>query len=143
MTIFDTDQPKGQTASLATKPAVFVDGGSGTTGLGIHERLSAQNDVTVKNIADDKRKDSGAKRALMEEVDLVVLCLPDATARETVELVDSMGVAAPKILDASAAFRVAPDLAYGFPELAPDQADRIRKSRKVANPGCYPTGAIA
>jgi N-acetyl-gamma-glutamyl-phosphate reductase len=144
MTIFETDRPKGQPATaVATKPAVFVDGGSGTTGLGIHGRLSAQNDITVKSIADDKRKDAGAKRALMEEVDLVVLCLPDAAAKETVALIDSMGAAAPKVLDASTAFRVASDWTYGFPELAPGQADKIRAAKKVSNPGCYPTGAVA
>lgn len=141
MTISDTHE--APTVGATAKPAVFVDGASGTTGLGIQERLREQNDVLVKTIAEDKRKDAGAKRALMEEVDLVILCLPDQAAKETVALIDGMGAAAPKILDASTAFRVASDWAYGFPELAPDQADRIRKARKVSNPGCYPTGGIA
>jgi N-acetyl-gamma-glutamyl-phosphate reductase len=145
MTLTDSQQPKtvDETAGTATKPAVFVDGASGTTGLGIQERLRLQNDVVVKNIAEEKRKDAGAKRALMEEVDLVILCLPDDAAKETVALIDSMGASAPKVLDASTAFRVASDWAYGFPELTPDQADKIRSARKVSNPGCYPTGGIA
>jgi N-acetyl-gamma-glutamyl-phosphate reductase len=142
MTMSDTKQPNSA-AAVTTKPSVFVDGGSGTTGLGIAERLNGQHDIAVKTIAEDKRKDPAAKRALMEEVDLVILCLPDDAARETVALIDGMGNAAPKVLDASTAFRVAPDWAYGFPELAPGQADKIRMSRKVSNPGCYPTGAIS
>jgi N-acetyl-gamma-glutamyl-phosphate reductase len=141
MTLSDTDHLPSVGAS--TKPTVFVDGAAGTTGLGIRERLALQNDIAVKSIAEDKRKDADAKRALMEEVDLVVLCLPDDAAKETVALIDSMGAAGPRVLDASTAFRVASDWTYGFPELAPDQADKIRTARKVSNPGCYPTGAIA
>jgi len=141
MTITETHKPAA--ASAATKPSVFVDGASGTTGLGIQERLRGQSEIAVKAIAEDKRKDAGAKRALMEEVDLVILCLPDDAAKETVALIDSMGASAPKVLDASTAYRVAPDWAYGFAELAPDQADKIKAAKKVSNPGCYPTGAIA
>jgi N-acetyl-gamma-glutamyl-phosphate reductase len=138
-----TDPHQSRSVGDTTKPSVFVDGASGTTGLGIQERLRQQSDVVVKSIAEDKRKDVGAKRALMEEVDLVILCLPDEAAKETVALIDSMGAAAPKVLDASTAFRVVPDWTYGFPELTPDQADKIKAARKVSNPGCYPTGAIA
>jgi N-acetyl-gamma-glutamyl-phosphate reductase len=145
MTLSETSQPKNRAsvAKTSRKPAVFVDGASGTTGLEIRERLDRQSDVAVKNIAEEKRKDAAAKRELMEQVDLVILCLPDAAAKEAVSLIDGMGDAAPKVLDASTAFRVAPDWTYGFPELTPDQADKIRAARKVSNPGCYPTGAIA
>src|ERR1700712_6114833 len=130
MTLTDT-QPHA--IGDTKKPTIFVDGASGTTGLGIQERLRLQSDVALKSIADDKRKDAGAKRALMEQVDLVILCLPDDAAKETVALIDGMGNTAPKVLDASTAFRVAEDWTYGFPELAPDQAAKIRSARKVSN----------
>jgi len=123
--------------------SVFIDGEAGTTGLGIAARLAALADITVRSLPDAHRKDPAARRELMAEVDLVVLCLPDAAARDSVALAEGLGNAAPRLLDASTAHRVHPDWTYGFAEMAPDQAGRIARARKVANPGCYPTGAIA
>jgi N-acetyl-gamma-glutamyl-phosphate reductase len=125
------------------KPLVFIDGEAGTTGLGIRDRLRALRAVELRSLPDERRKDPGARREIMAEVDLVVLCLPDDAARESVALADGLGNQAPRLLDASTAHRVHPDWTYGFAELAPGQAERIAAARKVANPGCYPTGAIA
>jgi N-acetyl-gamma-glutamyl-phosphate reductase len=125
------------------KPLIFIDGEAGTTGLEIRERLSRIAGVSVKSIAAERRKDPKARLALMQEVDLVVLCLPDDAAKEAVTLADSLGTAAPKIIDASTAHRVDPKWVYGFPELNRTQAETIATARRVSNPGCYPTGAIA
>jgi N-acetyl-gamma-glutamyl-phosphate reductase len=127
---------------MASKPSVFIDGEAGTTGLGIRDRLRALPDVALRSLDADRRRDPAARRDMMAQVDLVILCLPDAAARESVALADGLGNAAPKILDASTAHRVHPDWAYGFAEMQPGQAERVATSRKVANPGCYPTGAI-
>lgn len=126
----------------SNKPSVFIDGEAGTTGLGIRARLEARPDVTLKSLRSALRKDRSARRDLMTEVDAVILCLPDEAAREAAAMADELGPDAPKLLDASTAHRVDPDWAYGFPEMAEGQAERIAGARKVANPGCYPTGAI-
>jgi N-acetyl-gamma-glutamyl-phosphate reductase len=129
-------------AALA-KAKIFIDGEAGTTGLEIRERLAQAPDITMRSLDAAQRKDVGARKALMAAVDLVVLCLPDDAAREAVALADELGDAAPRLLDASTAHRVAPGWVYGFAELNKDQAGAIRSAKRVANPGCYPTGAIA
>ncbi len=128
---------------MADRPIVFIDGEAGTTGLGIRDRLLALQSVELRSLPADRRRDPAARRDVMAEAELVVLCLPDESARESVALADALGTVAPKLLDASTAHRVHPDWTYGFPEMEPGQAKRIAAARKVANPGCYPTGAIA
>ena len=124
------------------RPGVFIDGEAGTTGLGIRARLENRGDIALKSLPAALRKDKAARCDMMAEADLVVLCLPDDAAREAAAMADGLGADAPKMLDASTAHRVDPEWTYGFPEMACGQAARIAAAGRVANPGCYPTGAI-
>ena len=125
------------------KSKIFIDGDSGTTGLGIRDRLAGRTDLELIALPQAQRKDLTAKQHVLSQVDLTILCLPDEAAKETVALCDALGAKAPRILDASTAHRTAPGWIYGFPELCADQAQEIAKAQRVANVGCYATGAIA
>ena len=119
---------------------VFIDGEVGTTGLQIRQRLAARTDLVVASLPEDRRKDAAARAEMINSVDAVILCLPDEASREAVGMIQNDQV---RVIDASTAFRTAPGWTYGFPEMSAVQRQAVAASKRVSNPGCFPTGFIA
>ena len=122
---------------------IFIDGEAGTTGLQIREKLAGQPGIELVSLPAADRKNVDAKRELLGQIDITILCLPDEAAKEAAHLIADMGDRAPRVIDASSAHRVAPGWVYGFPELVAGQGAEIARARRVTNPGCHATGAIA
>jgi len=125
------------TASNKTK--VFIDGQHGTTGLQIQDRLKDRPDIELLELPMADRKDLAKRAEIARAADIAVLCLPDAAAKE---LVAALGDSDTVVIDASTAHRVADGWTYGFPELSKAHRQKLLDSRRISNPGCYPTGAI-
>lgn len=119
---------------------IFIDGEHGTTGLQIRTRMAGRRDVELLSIPEAERRNAALREDLLNSADIAILCLPDDASKEAVKMV--AGNNNIRIIDTSTAFRIAPDWAYGFAEMDKAQGDKIRSARFVANPGCYPTGAI-
>ncbi|MCL2226062.1 MAG: N-acetyl-gamma-glutamyl-phosphate reductase [Oscillospiraceae bacterium] len=122
------------------KPKIFIDGREGTTGLQLFDRLGRRSDIEMLLIEEQKRKDASARKKMINEADIVFLCLPDEASKESVSLIENEKT---RVIDASTAHRTDPDWAYGFPELSKKRREEIAKARWVANPGCHSTGIIA
>ncbi|MFL9926808.1 N-acetyl-gamma-glutamyl-phosphate reductase [Herbaspirillum lusitanum] len=125
---------------MSTSPLVFIDGDQGTTGLQIHERLRDRSDLQLLTLPEADRKNPARRAEAINACDIALLCLPDDAAREAVAAVVNPAV---RIIDASSAHRNHADWVYGFPEMTAGQSQRIAHAKRVTNPGCYPTGAIA
>jgi N-acetyl-gamma-glutamyl-phosphate reductase len=121
-------------------PKIFIDGEHGTTGLQIRTRMADRRDVELLSIPEAERRNAAMREDMLNSADIAILCLPDDASKEAVKMVAANNNV--RVIDTSTAFRVHPDWAYGFAEMDKDQGNRIKSSRFVANPGCYPTGAI-
>ncbi|NLA86488.1 MAG: N-acetyl-gamma-glutamyl-phosphate reductase, partial [Clostridiales bacterium] len=119
------------------KPKIYIDGQEGTTGLQIYDRLNKRDDIDLLLIDPEKRKDAGERKKLINSADIVIFCLPDDAAREAVAMI---GNEKTRVIDASTAHRTAKDWDYGFPELSKVHREKIKASKRVANPGCHATG---
>lgn len=122
---------------------IFIDGEHGTTGLQIRERLAKRDDINILSLAMEDRRNADKRRNMLGSCDVAILCLPDDAAIEAVQLIEETGNTNCTVIDTSTAHRIHPDWAFGFSELDKDQAAKIKLSKRISNPGCYSTGAIA
>jgi len=122
-----------------TVPRIYIDGQQGTTGLRIRELVGGRDDIEQVFIDAEQRKDLEARRRMLNDVDLAILCLPDDAAGEAVDLIDNPDT---RVIDTSSARRTTPGWVYGLPELRPEQREAIRTAQRVANAGCYPVGFL-
>ncbi len=122
------------------KVKVYIDGQEGTTGLKIVERFEGRDDIELLRINEEDRKNPLERQKLINASDYTFLCLPDVASIEAVSLATNPDV---RIIDASTAHRTNPAWAYGFPELSPQHRENIKKSKRVAVPGCYASGFIS
>jgi N-acetyl-gamma-glutamyl-phosphate reductase len=121
-------------------PKIFIDGEHGTTGLQIRTRMAGRRDVELLSIPEAERRNAAIREDMLNSADIAILCLPDDASKEAVQMVSANNNV--RVIDTSTAYRVDPSWAYGFAEMDKEQAGKISSARFVANPGCYPTGAI-
>ncbi len=119
---------------------IFIDGSAGTTGLRIAERLESRKDIEIIRLSEENRKDLSARKEALNNADIAFLCLPDSAAIEAVSLIENENTV---VIDTSTAHRINPDWAYGFAELSEEYEEKIRNSKRIANPGCHASGFIA
>ncbi|MBQ4362151.1 MAG: N-acetyl-gamma-glutamyl-phosphate reductase [Lachnospiraceae bacterium] len=132
---------------------VFIDGSAGTTGIQIFERLAERDDIKLNILTGADRKDPDARKNALNKADIAFFCLPDAAAVEAAGWCENPDTV---IIDTSTAHRCDDGWTYGFPELCVDKSapgynlysaeylrDRIRESKRIANPGCHASGFIA
>ena len=119
---------------------IFIDGEHGTTGLQIRTRLADRRDIELLSIPEAERRNAAMREDMLNNADISILCLPDDASSEAVKMVSGNNTV--RIIDTSTAYRIDPNWAYGFAEMDREQAEKVRSARFVANPGCYPTGAI-
>ena len=123
-----------------SRKKIFIDGETGTTGLLIRDRLSERKEFNIVSLDPQFRKDIAAKRDMINQADVAILCLPEDASEQSVSLIENKST---RVIDTSIAFRTDGRWVYGFPEYTSGHRNKIKDADRVSNPGCYACGAIA